>query len=317
MLSLAYPDRIGARRPGEAPRFLLAGGKGAALAEGDALAGVPWLVAADLDGDPREARIRLALPVAESDVRALHGGRLRRVQVCEWSRRERAVVARERLMLGAIAVEDRRWAGPPAERVAAAFLDGVRDLGIAALPWTPAAERFAARVAWLRGHGEAGLPDLSPEGLLAGLDDWLAPWVAGMTRAGDLARLDLLAALEATLDRPARVALDRLAPATLAAPTGTAMAVDYAGGVPRVSVRLQEMFGTTVHPTLGRDRVPVVVELLSPAHRPVQTTADLPGFWATSYADVRSDLRGRYPRHPWPEDPAAAAPTRRAKPRGG
>ncbi len=315
-LSLAYPDRIARRRPGEAPRYLLAGGKGAALSDDDALAAAPWLVAAELDGDPREARIRLALPVAESDVRALHADRLERVRVCEWSRRERAVVARERLMLGAIALEDRAWTTPPPERVAAALLDGVRELGLDALPWTPAAERFAARVAWLRGHGGEGLPDLSREGLLAGLDGWLAPWVAGMTRAGDLARLDLRGALEATLDHAARRELDRLAPGTLTAPTGTVLPVDYGDGRPRVSVRLQEMFGVTAHPTLGRDRVPVVVELLSPAGRPVQTTADLPGFWATSYADVRSDLRGRYPKHPWPEDPATAAPTRRAKPRG-
>ncbi len=316
VLSLAYPDRIAGRRPGAAPRYLLSGGKGAVLPEGDPLAAAPWLVAADLDGDPREARIRLALPVTEGDLRALHGDRLRREQVCEWSRREKAVVARERLMLGALALEDRRWASPPAEGVAAALLDGVRDLGLDVLPWTAAAERFAARVGWLRRHGEGDLPDLSREGLLATLDDWLAPWVAGMTRVSDLARLDLLMALEGMLDRPGRAALDRLAPASITAPTGTVLPVDYGGGSPRVSVRLQEMFGLTTHPTLGRDRVPVVVELLSPAQRPVQTTADLPGFWATTYAEVRSDLRGRYPRHPWPEDPAAAVPTRRVKPRG-
>ena len=315
-LSLAYPDRIAARRPGTAPRYLLSGGKGAALADDDVLATAPCLVAADLDGDPREARIRLALPVAESDIRALHAGRLQRVQVCEWSRRDWAVVARERLLLGAVALEDRPWPAPPFGGVTAAFLDGVRDLGLDALPWTAAAERLAARASWARRHGGDGLPDLSREGLAATLDGWLAPFVAGMTRAGDLARLDLRAALEAMLDFAARQTLDRIAPATLEAPTGSVLPIDYAGGTPRISVRLQEMFGLTAHPTVGRDRVPVVVELLSPAQRPVQTTADLPGFWATSYADVRSDLRGRYPRHPWPEDPAAAAPTRRAKPRG-
>ena len=136
-----------------------------------------------------------------------------------------------------------------------------------------------------------------------------------MTRAADLARLDLMAALEARLDHPARQRLDRLAPAAIAAPTGTTLPVDYSGPAPMVSVRLQEMFGLTRHPTLGATAVPLVIELLSPAQRPVQTTADLPGFWATSYADVRRDLRGRYPRHPWPENPAAATPTRRAKPR--
>ena len=226
------------------------------------------------------------------------------------------MVARERLMLGAIALEDRPWRDAPAEDVAAALVAGLRDLGPDALPWTDAARRFAARVEWLRAHGAPDLPDFSPEGLAAGLEVWLAPYLAGMTRAADLARLDLSATLAARLDHAARQRLDRLAPASITAPTGTTLPIDYAGAAPSVSVRLQEMFGLTAHPTLGPDRIPVVVELLSPARRPVQTTADLPGFWATSYADVRRDLRGRYPRHPWPEDPAAAEPTRRARPRG-
>jgi ATP-dependent helicase HrpB len=314
-LSLAYPDRIAQRRPGTAPRYLLANGKGAALPVDDPLGTAPFLVAADLDGDPREATIRLALAITEAEVRALHGARLRRDTVATWSRRDAAVLARERLTLGALALEDRAWRGAPPEAVTAALLDGIRDLGLEALPWTEAARRFVARVEWLRARG-AELPDCSPDGLLAELDAWLGPWLPGMTRASDLGRLDLLAALEARLDRPVRQRLDRLAPAAITAPTGTTLPIDYSGAAPTVSVRLQEMFGTTAHPTLGPDAVPLVIELLSPARRPVQTTADLPGFWASSYADVRRDLRGRYPRHPWPEDPAAAAPTRRAKPRG-
>jgi ATP-dependent helicase HrpB len=315
-LSLAYPDRIGQRRAGAAARYLLSGGKGAVLVEADPLGTAPYLVAADLDGDPREARIRQALPVTEADLRALHGDRLRRETVCVWSRRDRAVRARERVMLGALALEDRPWRDAPPEAVAAALCAGIRELGLEVLPWTPAARRFAGRVAWLRAHGVPELPDLSNAGLLAGLDDWLAPYLAGMSRAEDLGRLDLRALLEGRLDRGERQILDRLAPAEIVAPTGTRLAVEYGGAVPSVAVRLQEMFGLTRHPTLGADEVPLVVELLSPAGRPVQTTADLPRFWASSYADVRRDLRGRYPRHPWPEDPAAAAPTRRAKPRG-
>ena len=148
------------------------------------------------------------------------------------------------------------------------------------------------------------------------LEAWLGPWLAGISRAAELARLDLAAALDARLGREGRARLDRLAPAAITAPTGTRLAIDYAAAAPTVSVRLQEMFGVARHPTVGADAVPLVVELLSPAGRPVQTTADLPGFWRSSYAEVRRDLRGRYPRHPWPEDPAAAEPTRRAKPRG-
>ena len=315
VLSLAYPDRIARRRPGPRARFLLSGGKGAALPEGDPLGLAPMIVAADLDGDPREAAVRLALPVTEADVRTLHAEALARVRVCEWSRRERAVVARERLTLGALALEDRRWADAPAETVAAAMAAGVRDLGLDALPWTPAARRLAGRVEWLRAHG-ADLADFSPDGLARDLEDWLAPYLGGIAKAADLGRLDLPAALEARLGYEGRRALDRLAPASFTAPTGTRLPIDYSGAAPSVSVRLQEMFGTALHPTVGPTRTPLVFELLSPGRRPVQTTADLPGFWANSYADVRRDMRGRYPRHPWPEDPASADATRRAKPRG-
>ena len=315
VLSLAYPDRIAQRRPGPQPRHLMSGGKGAVLPEGDPLATAPMIVAADLDGDPREAMVRLALPVTEVDIRALHADALERVHVCEWSRRERAVVARERLMLGALALEDRRWADAPPHEVAAAMVAGVRDLGLDTLPWTPAARRLAGRVEWLRGQG-AELADFSADGLTRDLEEWLAPFLGGIAKAGELARLDLAAALDARLGYEGRQALDRLAPATFTAPTGTRLAIDYSGGAPSVSVRLQEMFGTALHPTIGPTRTPLVFGLLSPGHRPVQTTADLPGFWANSYADVRRDMRGRYPRHPWPEDPAAADATRRAKPRG-
>jgi ATP-dependent helicase HrpB len=314
LLSIAYPDRIAQRRPGQAPRFLLSGGKGARLPEGDSLVQAPWLVAADLDGDPREALIRRALPVSESEIRALHATRLVRTQTAEWVRRDRAVLARERLMLGAVALEERPWREAPAEALTAALLDGIRELGLDALPWTAAARRLQARIEWLRARSVA-LPASDDAALLACLDAWLAPWLAGMSRADDLAKLDLAAALSARLDRDEVRTLDREAPAAVTAPTGTRLPVDYAGK-PSVSVRLQELFGLREHPCIGPDRTALVLHLLSPAQRPVQTTADLPGFWASSYADVRRDLRGRYPRHPWPEDPAAAEPTRRAKPRG-
>lgn len=316
VLSLAFPDRIGQRRPGIAPRYLLANGKGAALPDDDALGAAPFLVAADLDGDPREAAVRLALRVAESDLRELHAARIRRETVCEWSRREKAVVARDRLRLGGLVLEDRPWRDVPPDALASALAAGVRELGLDALPWTPALRRLAGRVEWLRGHGAPDLPAFSDAGLLEALETWLGPWLSGISRASDLGRVDLAGALDARLGHEARQRLDRLAPASVRAPTGTSLPVDYGGDAPRISVRLQELFGMTEHPTVGPERVPLVIELLSPAQRPVQTTADLPGFWRTSYADVRRDLRGRYPRHPWPEDPATAEATRRAKPRG-
>jgi ATP-dependent helicase HrpB len=314
-LSLAYPDRIAKRRPGAAPRYLLANGKGAALPTDDPLAAAPFLVAADLDGDRREAAVRLAAAVTEAELREFHADRLRRETVAEWSRREAAVLARERLMLGAIVLEERPWPAP-AEAVAAALAEGVRDLGLDALPWTPATRRLQGRVEWLRANGAPDLPGFSGEALLAEIESWLGPWLAGVSRASELTRVDLAAALDARLGRTGRERLDRLAPAAVAAPTGTRLPIDYGGAAPTVSVRLQEMFGVTRHPTVGADAVPLVVELLSPAGRPVQTTADLPGFWRTSYAEVRRALRGRYPKHPWPEDPMGAEPTRRAKPRG-
>jgi ATP-dependent helicase HrpB len=310
MLSLAYPDRIGQRRPGAAARFLLSGGKGAVAAPGDPLGAAPFLVVAETDGDPREALIRLALPVTEADLRALHADRLTLEETCRWDAREGRVAARRQERLGALVLSDRPWPDVPAEAVARAMCDGVRALG---LRLSPAAERFRTRVALLRGAG-ADLPDLSDAALLSRLEVWLLPWLDGIRTAADWARFDLLPALRAQLDPGQMRELDAGAPAELITPLGRAVPIDYAGGVPQVSVRLQEMFGLTRHPMVGT--TPVRITLLSPAGRPVQVTTDLPGFWATSYADVRREMRGRYPRHPWPEDPRAAAPTLRARPRG-
>ena len=314
-LSLAYPDRIGRRRAGPAPRYHLANGKGAILPDDDPLASAPFMVMADLDGDPREALVRRALPLAESEIRALHSDRLDRVTLCEWGHRERAVISRERLMLGALVLEDRPWTSAPAEQVTTAMISGIRALGLDILPWTDAAKRFVARISWLRDHGAPDLPDFSLPALAGSLEEWLADDLAGVTRAETLSGLDMLAALRRRLPHGDRQRIDILAPTVWQAPTGTSLPIDYSGAWPSVSVRLQEMFGLAKHPVIGPDRVPLVVELLSPAGRPVQTTADIPGFWANTYADVRRDLRGRYPRHPWPEDPAAAVPTRRVKSR--
>ncbi len=316
LLALAYPDRIGARRKGAAPRYLLSGGKGAALPDGAALSAAPFLVAAALDGDAREAGVRLAAPVAKSALETLFAGRLVWEETVAWSKRDRAVSARRRRLLGAAPLEDVAWKDAPEDRLAAALAAGLRPLALSALPCTPAAERFRARVARARTHGaETSLPDLSDAALLADLDAWLTPHLAGRRSAADLAGLDLAAILAGRLDYAAAQALDRLVPAHFTAPTGTRAPIDFSGPQPRVAIRLQELFGLTAHPRVAGE--PLLLDLLSPAARPIQTTADLPGFWAGSYAEVRKDMRARYPKHPWPENPAQAEPTRRAKPRKG
>jgi len=307
--ALAYPDRIGMRRKGEAPRFVLSGGKGAVMPEGDPLAGARLIVATDLDGDPREARIRQAIAITESEIRALFADRIVWQDLCLWDRRERRVIARQQERLGALVLDDRHWADVPAPTMARALLEGVRDLG---LTWSDAARRFAARVTLARAQAP-DLPDMTDAALLDRLGDWLLPFLDGVKTAQDWRRFDLTEALRARLSWEQMQALDRAVPARFTTPLGRQIAIDYSGEAPEITLRLQEMFGQATHPTVAG--VPLRITLLSPGHKPVQTTMDLPGFWATSYADVRKEMRGRYPRHPWPEDPTAADPTLRAKPR--
>ncbi|GGL72725.1 ATP-dependent helicase HrpB [Wenxinia marina] len=310
MAALAYPDRIGLRRPGDDPRYLLSGGKGARLDPADPLAGQRLIVATDTDGDPREARIRQAAPISEAELRDLFAADITWADVCVWSRRENRVLARRQERLGALVLADRPATDVPGHEIARAMCDGVRALG---LRLSPAAERFRARVEMVRATGE-DLPAMNDATLLATLEDWLAPHLTGVRTADDWRRFDALPALRAMLDWDQQQALDRAAPAKVETPLGRHIAIDYDGDTPAIEVRLQEMFGTTRHPTVaGR---PVKVTLLSPAGRPVAVTTDLPGFWSGAYADVRRDMRGRYPRHPWPEDPTVAEPTLRAKRRG-
>ena len=308
--ALAYPDRIGLRRDGDAPRYVLSGGKGAVMPDGDALAGQRLIVATDLDGDPREARIRQAVALDEADLRAIYGAQIAWQDQCQWSKRNRRVEARQQECFGALVLAERLWRDAPPTAMTAALIEGIRDLGLDALGWGPRARLLRARIA------VSGLADVSDAALLARLDDWAAPHLSGLRSDADLARFDPHDALVAWLGPAAMHTLDRLAPATWQSPLGRAIPIDYAGTQPEVALRLQEVFGTTQHPRIGPDRVALKMILLSPAGQPLQVTTDLPGFWDGSYADVRKDMRARYPRHPWPEDPRAADPTLRAKPRG-
>ena len=304
-VSLAYPDRIGLRRKGDEPRFVLSGGKGAVLDAGDPIAGQRLIVAVDLDGNQREARIRMAARLDEGTMRALHGDRVEAVELCEWSRRDGRVLARVQERLGALVLSDRPWPDAPDDAVARAALEGLRLDG---LPWTPAAARFRARIALL--------PDLGPidDATLLADGGWLLPWLGRARTLADLRGLDLVEPLKARIGWDGQQRLDREVPAHFTTPLGRRVPIDYDHEQPSIEVRLQELFGLTRHPVVSNR--PLRISLLSPGGKPVQVTTDLPGFWAASYADVRKDMRGRYPRHPWPEDPREADPTMRAKPRG-
>ncbi len=311
MAALAWPDRIAQRRKGTAPRYVMSGGKGAILAADDPLAGAPFLVALDLDGNPREARIRLAAQIGLAEIRALFADDIAWHDTCVWSRREGRVVARRQQRLGALVLEDRSWADAPDAAFARAMLDGVRDLG---LRLSGGAARLAARVELARAAG-ADLPDFSPAGLMETAEGWLLPMLAGVRTAADWKRFDLLPALKSALRRDQAQLVERLAPAAFTTPLGRRVPIEYGDEGPEIALRLQELFGVTSHPTSAG--VALKITLLSPARRPVQVTRDLPGFWAGSYGDVRKDMRAQYPRHPWPEDPTQADPTLRAKPRKG
>jgi ATP-dependent helicase HrpB len=311
MAALAYPDRIGLRRKGDAPRWVLSGGKGAAMAAGTPLAAARLIVATDLDGDAREAQVRQAVAISEAELRAVHGAQIGWRQVCHWSKREGRVMARRQECFGALVLGDQHW-DAPAEDVARAALEGMRLNG---LHFTPAARRFRARVELARGGGDAW-PDFSDQGLMDSAEDWLLPHLGKCRTEADLRALDLTEPLRARLNWEQTQALDRLVPAAFETPLGRRVPIDYDGDAPGIEVRLQEMFGVVVHPVVGAKRLPLRVVLTSPGHKTIQVTMDLPGFWRSSYADVRKDMRGQYPRHPWPEDPTVAEPTLRAKPRG-
>ncbi len=305
MAALAYPDRIGMRRPGDQPRYLLSGGRGAVMADGDTLGGERFIIATDLDGEGRESRIRLALPVTEADIRTLFADQITRAEAVEWSPRDGRIVARQREKLGALTLTERPLETPGPEALAAAAWDGVRAEG---LNWSPAAARLRARIR-LMPDG----PDVSDTALLAD-GDWLIPYLGKVRNRSDIRALDLVPALMDLLGWDGQQALNRLAPAHFTTPLGRKVPIDYDAETPSIELRLQELFGQTTHPTVGRQ--PLRITLLSPGQKPIAVTSDLPGFWAGSYAEVRKDMRGRYPRHPWPENPLEADSTLRAKPRG-
>ena len=316
MLAFAFPDRV-ARNRGNGG-FVLANGRGAAVDQASALARAPYIAVAELTGTAANGRILLAAPIAQAEIEQHFADQIETTDEISFDRGALAVRARRKKTLHAITLSEAPMALRPSAETARVLADGLISAGLDKLPWSKPLKQWRDRVMFLRkAEGEASWPDLSDDALAAQREAWLVPALYDKTSLKEFSAGELSDALMTLLPWESRARLEREAPTHFEAPTGTQIAIDYeAEQGPTIAVRLQELFGLNTHPSIAKGAVPLVLELLSPAHRPVQVTRDLPGFWRGSYAAVRSDLRGRYPRHPWPEDPANAMPTRRVKPRG-
>jgi ATP-dependent helicase HrpB len=309
LIALAWPDRIAQARGGRG-RFRFAGGAGGVLAEHDPLARSKFLGVATTDGAAGDQRIFLAAHLTLEEIEEHFSGQIITREEIAWDARAQAVSASERRMLGALVIDERPLAVPDSQTVAAAMLDGIQTMGVGALPWTDAARNLQARVAFLRQHFvDAGWPDLSDTALARSLDQWLAPWLAGMTRRAHLERLNLYDALKSLIPPALAGKLDTLAPSRFTIPSGAVAKIEYGGeGDPTIRARLQEMFGLAETPRIAEGRVKLRIELLSPAGRPLAVTQSLESFWTNIYPQVRTEMRGRYPKHSWPEDPLNTAP---------
>jgi len=315
MLAFAFPDRV-ARNRGNGS-FVLANGRGAAVEQTSSLARAPYIAVGELTGTAASGRILLAAPITQDEIERHFADQIESSAEITFDRSAMALRARRKRALHAVTLSEAPRSLSPSAETAKIFADGLVAAGLDRLPWSKALKQWRDRVMFLRKAEGESWPDLSDATLVATSDDWLTPALYDKTSLKEFSAGDLSDAVMNLLPWELRTRLDREAPTHFEAPTGTMLAIDYeAEQGPTIAVRLQELFGLNTHPSIAKGAVPLVLELLSPAQRPVQVTRDLPGFWRGSYAAVRSDLRGRYPRHPWPEDPASAMPTRRVKPRG-
>jgi ATP-dependent helicase HrpB len=316
ILALAYPDRVAKNRGGNGS-FLLANGRGANVDLASPLSREPYLAVAEISGTANQSRILLAAAISSEDIEEEFGDHIVARDDVTFDPQSMSLRARTSRQLGAIALSERPMKVPATEESARKLAEGIAAVGLRHLTWTKSLMQLRDRVNFVRRAEGEEWPDLSDEALAATVADWLAPMLVGKTAVSQIGADDLDGALAALLSYKLRRKLDDDAPTHFTAPSGSVVPIDYeAPEGPKLSIRVQELFGLNKHPSIAGGRVPLVVELLSPAHRPVQLTRDLPGFWRGSYADVRTDMRGRYPRHPWPEDPTTAPATRRAKPRG-
>jgi ATP-dependent helicase HrpB len=316
LIALAFPERIARNRGSGAGAFLLANGRGASLDSASPLSREPFLAVAELAGSATQGRILSAAPITLAEIETHFTDRITAREEVAFDAASRSLRGRSSRRLGAIVLGERAVPVLPDENNARLLAESIANLGIDRLPWTETLKQWRDRVMFLRHSEGVEWPDLCDAALAAGATEWLAPALAGKTALTKFTAHEFAAALGALLPWPLRRRLDAEAPIYFEAPTGTHVPIDYASeGGPKIAIRVQELFGLDRHPAIAGGKVPLAIELLSPAQRPVQTTRDLPGFWRGSYAAVRAEMRGRYPKHPWPEDPVAAAPTRRAKPR--
>jgi ATP-dependent helicase HrpB len=304
LLAAGFPDRIAARRGAMDGAFRLASGQGARITGVDPLAKAPLLAVADLEIAGTEARIRMAATLDRAVLEARFPERLRREEGAAFDARTGAVLARRRLCFGPLVLEEAPLPQADPAAMAAALANAVAERGLRDLPWNDGARQARARIGWLRRVEGEAWPDLTDEVLITSVGEWLAPHLAGFTRLQELAALDLTQILLGLLPWEARRGLDQALPARLALPAGRSAAIDYARDVPTLEARAQHLFGLAALPMLAGGRVPLQVALLSPAGRPIAITGDLAAFWAGSWAEVRKEMRGRYPKHAWPENPA-------------
>jgi ATP-dependent helicase HrpB len=315
LLALAYPDRI-AKNRGQDGSFLLANGRGGIVDLISPLAREPFLAVAELAGTAAQSRIVLAAPIALTEIETMFRDRLETSEQVSFDAASKGLRGRRSRRFGAIALSEQPVTVEPSLDTALIFAAGLTKLGLDRLPWTASGRQWRDRVMFLRRTEGTEWPDFSEKALAARTDEWLLPLLADKTAIAQIRSEDLDGAITALLPYPLRRRVDAEAPTHFAAPSGSRVPIDYtAEEGPKIAIRVQELFGLDRHPMIAGGRVPLVIELLSPAYRPVQITRDLPGFWRGSYAAVKSEMRGRYPRHPWPDDPLTAPPTRRAKPR--
>jgi ATP-dependent helicase HrpB len=315
LLALAYPDRV-AKNRGDGS-FVLVNGRGARIDPVSALSREKFLVVAEITGTAAQGRVLLAAAITLPEIESRFADSVRTDIEVAFDAGSASLRARRRRKFGALVLHEQIIPAPADTQAETIFARGLAALGLSRLPWTSSSRQWRERVMFLRASEGDSWPDFSDAALVADIETWLAPFLTGKTALSDIGADDFFAALQARVPLPLLRELDRKAPTHFAAPSGSRVPIDYSQDEgPRIEIRVQELFGLAKHPTVGAARIPLIIALLSPARRPVQVTRDLPGFWRGSYAAVKAEMRGRYPRHPWPDDPMTAAATTRVKPRG-